>query len=231
MRQHAGDDNPRLASADELSREGVPYRDYHALSALASLPVGAGIVAAFELLSRAVVEEPIDLSDVPPDAILYLYHVESFLVTLTPTVWDGFGEHLAYLGYHGFASYLGGLWPYLHGFHCFRYDKRRPERPLQQIVEFLRKNPRLRFALRTDAGGPYGKVRGSLVDMALATGRPLVGMRQLADRSTRVLRHVVPLPGARIRTRLTRIISAAELAACSREEARAILQTAIDALD
>jgi hypothetical protein len=136
----------------------------------------------------------------------------------------------AYLGYHGFASYVSSVYPFWRRTRVFRYQRGVATKPLEQLTAHLQAQPNGVFALRTDSGGNYGTVRASLIDMAIATGRPLVAARQTVDRFVTIGRHFFPLPGSTVTTRLSEPLTPAAVAALPREAARLLLQQRIDAL-
>jgi hypothetical protein len=212
------------------SREGIAYGDYRLAEALVAAPMGAALLAPI-LALRPFVRERVDFdaATVPRDALAYMLHRESLLMIFTPQYWRLFDRDGAYLGYHGFASYVTSAYPFWRGSTALRYRRDDSKKPLSQVIDLLKTFPG-RVALRTDAGGPYGQVRASLVDMAIATGRPLVAVRQTADRTLRVMQHQLPRPGSTVTTRISRPVAAAELAAMPRAAARDLLQRCMDAL-
>lgn len=212
------------------SPEGIPWRDYAWRELAAAVPVGGSVAVAFELLRASTREVRAGVSRVPNDAIVYMFHEDLAISMFAPRFWHDLGPEFSYLGFHGFASYVAAPWAWAHGFRAHRFDRRRAEPPMDQVRRYLQERPRGPFALRTDAGGPYGRVRPSLVTLALGTARPLVAARQLADRATKVRGHWVPLPGARITTHVSEPIEARVLAALTPAEARDLLQREIDAL-
>ena len=215
-----------------VSPEGIPYADYDARGLALALPVGAASTVLLAGL-RATTTESLDHRKVriPANAILYMFHRDIELAIFAPAFWDALGSDFAYLGFHGFASYVGVVWPWLRGYRAFRYARGgSPKKPMEQVLDYLLANPHERFALRTDAGKPYGVVRASLVDFSLATGRPLVAVRQVADRSTQLAGHYFPLPGATIESRVSAPVYPDDLRSLTREAARDRLQNVIDAL-
>ena len=84
--------------------------------------------------------------------------------------------------------------------------------------------------MRTDAGGPYYKVKGSVIKLSRESGRPLVPFRQFSDRHVVINSHQIPLPGARIITKIGAPITAEELRSLSDEDALKRVQSAMDAL-
>ena len=173
---------------------------------------------------------PIEFKDVPDNAIVYLLHGDVMGYEMTHRQWRAYLNPAdTYLGYHGFKSYIGALTPFLDRLGAFRYDRWKSEKPMEQVLEHLRQS-RGRFIIRTDAGGPYGKVRSSLFDMAIATGRPLVPMRQIASRSLTIFDHPMALPGATLVTLIGNTIAVAELLRLGRVAAVQLLQERIDVL-
>jgi len=168
---------------------------------------------------------------IPANAILYMFHRDIELAIFAPAFWRMLGPDFAYLGFHGFASYVGVVWPWLHGYRAFRYARGGAgKKPMEQVLDYLRAHPNERFALRTDAGKPYGVVRASLVDFALETGRPLVAVRQIADKTTQIAGHHLPRPSATIESRISAPVYPDDLRALTRDAARERLQHVIDAL-
>jgi hypothetical protein len=218
------------ASLERCSREGLPLGSYHLGALVASLLPAVVVTLLLRLLRLSMRRLPVAEGAIPRNAIVYLFHSDVYAYEVTHDLWRRLlsaGD--AYLGYHGLKSYMGSLTPYLDGLRCMRYDRRNKSRPMAQILSFLSRNPG-RFILRTDAGGPYGRVRKSLVEMALATHRPLVPMRQVASRSLIVFGHHIPLPGATIETRIGAPIEPHTLTALGIEGATRLLQARIDEL-
>jgi lysophospholipid acyltransferase (LPLAT)-like uncharacterized protein len=82
------------------------------------------------------------------------------------------------------------------GYHLWIYRRKSPIPPKQQIIEMVRARG-CNIGLFADAGGPYGRVKPGLPEIARATnawlvplivrGRPVIGIR-------RPWRYVFPLP-------------------------------------
>jgi hypothetical protein len=211
--------------------EEIDIGDYALRELALAVPVSVVTTAAFAAV-RATTTEALDhrAVPIPDDAILYMLHEDLHVSMFAPTFWDDLGSDFSYLGFHGFASYVGVAWAWSKRYRAFRYSRRAARRPMEQVLDYLVRRPGGRFALRTDSGGPYGVVRASLVDLGLSTGRPLVAVRQIADRKTRVRGHVIPLPGAKIRSIVSAPVAASELRGLTREAARARLQEVMDRL-
>lgn len=87
------------------------------------------------------------------------------------------------------------------GFEVFAYRRRAATPPRAQIVEYLRTSQRSLLML-PDAGGPYGKVKPGVVEIARATEALVLPLSVRLDRAWRLgssLNHVVPRPGAQAR--------------------------------
>ena len=201
---------------------------------LGDLMLSAVPALAQLLLVRAVgllvKHAPIEFKEVPDNAIVYLLHADVLAYEMTHRQWRAYLNRAdTYLGYHGFKSYVGALTPFLDRLGAFRYDRRKSARPMEQVLEHLRQS-RGRFIIRTDAGGPYGKVRSSLFEMAVATDRPLVPMRQIASKSLTILNHPIAVPGATLVTLIGDAIAVPQLLNLGKEAAVQLLQDRIDAL-
>jgi hypothetical protein len=222
---------PRISPWKFLEREGIPLSEYRWGQLLPTLPFTALMHGFFKVIGWTCYETSAPNVDIPSNAIIYLLHGDSYISFVTQRFWRRvYDQKMSWMGFHGVLSYLGSSWCYLMGVRCFRYDRRSPLRPLNQAIEFLRHEARGQFAIRTDAGGPYGKVRASLVDMSLATDRPLVAIRQRSSRALTIRQHHVPLPFSRVTTAISAPIYPDELRGRAREDARQRLQAAIDGL-
>jgi hypothetical protein len=209
--------------------EKIPLAHYRLAELACAVPVSLAIEIPLFAIRQTTHEAPFDTRPLAssPRALVCMFHHDIYLSAFAPRFWEALGPDFAYLAFHGFASYAGMLWPISRGFRAFRYQRKGAARPMAQTLAFLEGHSG-RFALRTDAGGPYGKVRASLVELAIASGRPVVGVRQFADRAVRVRGHVVPRPGATITTHIGRAVEPAELDALGKEAGRERLQRAMD---
>lgn len=224
----------QLQRSQKYTLEGNPLADYHWPSLIAALPGNVMI----EIIRRFLApffkaDAPHEAAAVPENAICYLFHGEIIYAIATVNLWQDQAikpeRPGAYLGFHGFFSYLGSLPFALTGWRTCRYDRRRGERPLNVILRYLNNHPGT-FFMRTDAGGPYYKVKGSVIKLSRESGRPLVPFRQFSSRYFVINSHQIPLPGARITTRIGEPITAQELRSLSDEEALKRVQAAMDAL-
>ena len=169
----------------------------------------------------------------PRNAILYAFHPEIFHAPLTVDELAAASNdpeaHSAYLGYLGFASYLGSLPLMLRRMRDFLYTRGSNEKPDAQNARFLENHP-IRLFIRTDAGGHYRRVRASLIRLAKESGRPLVLFPQNASPKIHLFGHELALPGATITPRIGPPIFPHEFAHLSEQEALDLLQKAIDRL-
>ncbi|MGE4106757.1 MAG: hypothetical protein AB7F66_06045 [Bacteriovoracia bacterium] len=212
------------------SREGIPWREYAWPALLIAIPLSLVLEISLKLYGLTLRRAPTPAANVPRNAIVFLFHGDIYCSVFQDYGAREFGVG-TFLGAHSFLSYVWIWRTYWMGYGVLRYDRRRQTAKLiPWIVDYMNRHASLPFALRTDSGGPYGKVRGSIVDLARATNRPVVGARQLADRAWVVRSHALPLPFARLQTRVTVPIFPAELEGLSREDAMRKLQIAMDAL-
>jgi hypothetical protein len=218
----------RSDRARGLSNEGLPIEQYSVAKVYLAMPLALAFEGALKLLRprvRTRIEGPMP----PPDALVYTFHRDAIPSLMLPNDFAP-SMNLSYIGFHGVASYFPTYRYYRLGVSAIRYAKNGGVRPKAAIIEALRGPAHGRVLIRTDSGRPYGRVRASLVDIAVATGRPVVPFVQVADRSVTIAEHTVPLPGAQIRSAFGAAIAAATLGAMDRDEARALLQRRIDEL-
>ena len=89
------------------------------------------------------------------------------------------------------------------GFHTFVFRRRSTVPPRQQLIEYVRATGRSIVNL-PDSGGPYGVMKPGILEVARACGALVVPFAVAAYPSLtlgRRLRHVVPLPFARVTLR------------------------------
>jgi hypothetical protein len=87
------------------------------------------------------------------------------------------------------------------GFEVFAYRRRSAVPPRTQIIDYVRSSHRP-LLLLPDAGGPYGKAKPGIVEIARATGACVLPLSAQVDKAWvlgSTLNHLVPKPGARIR--------------------------------
>ena len=212
------------------SPEGVPWGAYYWKDLLVALPISLVIDGFLAVVRLWVREEPATWTFIKGNPIVVLFHHEC-MITLASHYYDAQNQRNrgGILGFHGFLSYLTFTWSWRKSLPMCRFDRLSPQKPLNQVIDYL-KELRGPFYVRTDAGGPYGRVRASIVEMALATGRSVVCLRQQASRTTTVIGHAVPLPGALTETRVSPPVTAAELQTLGRDQARDHLQSLMDGL-
>jgi hypothetical protein len=87
------------------------------------------------------------------------------------------------------------------GFEVLAYRRRSAVPPRTQIIEYLRSSHR-NLLMLPDAGGPYGKAKPGVVEIARAAEALVLPLSAQVDRAWVLgssLSHVVPKPGARAR--------------------------------
>lgn len=209
-----------------ISNEGNPVEEYDILKVYLSLPIALALEWVLRRI-RPTIREKVVGQLPPPKAILYSYHRDAMLTLTTKTLTSLPGA--GYIGYHGIASYFPTLHYSLSGVRALRFKKYAPESPKSQIIRKLNDWDGLAL-IRTDSGKPYGRVRASLIDLATATGRPLVPVSQWADGYVTIAEHTVPLRNACVTTAFGEPISPEELKGLDREAARELLQNRLDTL-
>jgi len=210
-----------------------PKRIYQPISALKlgpfllALPFALAFLCALKILSYFVKVTPSELGKLPPNALLYGTHLDVFSACLSPNFHD---PSMIVIGYDGFLPSLYIPWDHLVGIShlCYRRDSSTP--PLDQLLNMFTQHAGHRFWIFTDSGGPYGRVRKSLVILSVESQRPVVAMKLTPSRYFRILEHRIPLPFSRITVKFSPPIPHETLAMLSRDAARERLQAAVDAL-
>lgn len=216
----------RSDHARGISNEGNPIEDYNIAKIHLSMPI-ALLMEMFLRMIRPTIRERV-VGELPPkNAILYTYHRDALLSLSSKALISL--PRPAYVGYHGIASYFPTLHYALIGIRALRFKKDIEESPKSQVIRMIKAWDGM-VLMRTDSGKPYGKVRASLLDLAAATGRPLVPVVQKADRFLTLFEHAIPLRSAQITTYFGGAIPAEALAGLDREQARELLQNNIDVL-
>jgi hypothetical protein len=159
----------------------------------------------------------------PANAIVYWSHTDIY-----PQQIDGIFSRdqqfkMALLGSRTLLSYIWYPWHFFRGFFIFRPQLSGPK-PFHQISDYLKKNPNLRVGIMTDSGGPYGRVRPTLVGLSLVTNRPLVALKSRASHSIKIKSHHIPLPFSRVWSEFSDPISAEQLRNLGEKEALALVQ-------
>jgi hypothetical protein len=196
--------------------EEVTLREYRLVQLAAATPVGIGARVGVRGLARLVSEaEPEIQQSIPASAILCFFHPEQILSAVCRRFWQQLAQHRVIgVGFHGFTSYVTSFaaWPGHPGWSAFRYTRGTPDRPFEQLRRYLAARTEGLVAIGTDAGGPFFRVRSSLIRLAIETGRPVVGVRHRATRAPVLWHHAVPTPASRIWTTTTPVFAAGELA-------------------
>lgn len=214
-----------MAGWKRVSQERIGFAEYRWGQLLLALVPGfllhfVSTIIGWTLKER--VEGEVDKSKGAP--ILVLFHQEFPISLAAQTTWRRTFRGIAWVGIHNWISYVTSVLCYLDGLIAVRYDRRTGKKPMNQVLDFLRENPRVPFAIRTDSGGPYGKVRTSVVRLALEANRPIVCIRQSTDRYFTLLGHYMPLPFGRVVTRISSPMPAQSFAGLTVEEATARVQ-------
>jgi hypothetical protein len=216
-----------------LSPELIPWREYDR-GELAKAAVPAAVLSlSIQALKASIMEVPYEGSEIPRNAILFGFHCDSVAALLSDVFFRDLGH--AWLGYHGFASYVGSLTPMIRKRPCIRFQRKRSpsdHSPMQYILSQSRVLEGRPFYLLTDSGGPYGQVRPSLVRLAMAMERPLVAIRHFVSKQILIKEHVIPMPGCRLETVTGSPISYEELKRLALQDDRAtqLLQRSIASL-
>lgn len=216
-----------------VSREGIPWREYRWGHLIPALPVSLLIHAYLMLIRATSRDRRLGPGQLPKGSILAVFHPEWLYFPITKKTWlDIFARSggMAWVGIHHFLSYFGSSTVYLWGFRAIRYDRRNPLKPFQMVMKFLKENPETLFAIRTDSGSPYNKVRPSLVVMALENNRPIVCARQMGNRNIVWNQHYIPLPFSEIYTAISEPIFPEELRGIPVEAAVEKVQKVMDGL-
>lgn len=204
-----------------------PIRNLYPGTAILAFPFAVGFMLLVKTLSFFVTAERGEVSRVPRNAILYSTHLDVISATINPTLHRG---PLIVVGYHAFLAYLYIVWDRVAGIGHLCYHRVSDVPPLDQLQAMFRKYPEHRFWIFTDSGGPYGRVRKSLVILSRESGRPTVAARLKASRFFHLLGHRIPSPFSRVTITFAEPVTAAELSALSPEAARDRLQAQLDSL-
>ena len=208
--------------------EGIPLSEYRwpllLIALVSSLPLFL-FLKFVQWFSRSSAKFPDDL---PSNSLIFGFHWDFYLLHLGRTMEPKRRSRVVWLGYHGFLSYLPILVTHFHGTRIFRYRYPSAKKPFRQIVDFLMSHPETPFGILTDAGGPYGRVRESIVDLALASNRPVVALRTRYSRLIALGVHRLPLPLGSLEAKFSEIISVEKLKSMSRDAARDYLQKRIE---
>ncbi|MDB5039220.1 MAG: hypothetical protein JWQ35_2748 [Bacteriovoracaceae bacterium] len=135
-----------------------------------------------------------------------------------------------WIGYHGIISYSAFCCGLTNKYVNVRFKTKGDQKPIDQLVEMLDRNSQRQFGIFTDAGGPYGKVKGSLVALAKRSGRPLIPLRSFSANHCLLLGHQIPYPKSPVTAVFGKAITPEELSFENPEENRKLLQTRLEDL-
>jgi hypothetical protein len=214
----------------KVSPEGIPWRDYHFVELLLSTLPGALVRVLFGIYKSTLTKEKSNLKTLPDNAIIFGFHQDILKTFSSPSLMS-IRKSCNFLGYHGVLSYLVTIPFFNRTMQTFRFSRKLSKSPFHQIMAHLSLRPDKRLFMYTDAGGPYGHVRESLIDLCIQSQRPLVGIRHFCEREIRYGQHSIPLPGTRMITATTQVFTAQQLADFNhRKEAAKFLQASMDQL-
>jgi len=197
-------------------------------TAVLAFPFAIGFLLSMKLISLFTRSEPLTKNDLPPNAIFYSTHLDVISAAVNPVLQT---PSLIVVGYHAFLAYVYIGWDRFAGIGHLCYDREGTPPPLDQIQAMFQNYPNHYFWIFTDSGGPYGRVRKSLVILSRESGRPVVACRLTPTRYFKLLGHRIPLPFARIKIAFSRPVTAGELSALSVEAGRDRLQASLDSLN
>jgi len=212
------------------SPEGVPYRDYNWIILLCALPLGIVLLIYIKFVSLFIKRMPIDLSSIPQGSLLFVFHRELYLCSFNKGLDSNRPDGPGWIGYHGFHSYISVPTFFSNKTKLFRFKLKSNVSRREQIADFLRSNPDRSYGMATDSGGPYRKVRKSMVWLAMQSDRPVVALSQSVSKCIKIKDHLFPMPGATIETKFSRPIYPDELRALGEEGARDLLQKNIEGI-
>lgn len=208
---------------------GVKLSDYRAPGLLLAIPLGV-LLRAYILLCRFTSRIRVEGENPPPRSILFFIHRDYYLsITVTPPFLEAVGK-LVWLGYHGFYSYVPWRWFIGPDVLVCRYPLKSAQKPFSYILEFMKRHPDRTYVQYTDSGGPYGRVRESLVRLAQEMDRPVVACRVFTTSYVPILQHHFPLPFGRIQLSFASPVPASTLKSLPVAEGREIIQNTLDAL-
>ncbi|MBI4403537.1 MAG: hypothetical protein HY537_05220, partial [Deltaproteobacteria bacterium] len=153
-----------------------------------------------------------------------LSHTDLFLEQIDPIFFRSEPFQFELLSNHSWLAYLWYPWQRSQGATGFRYELDKAQSSFEQIIQFLNSHPNRRLMVLSDSGGPYKKMRGSLVKLAVQTERPLIALKMKVDRFRTIHHHKIPLFGATIQPVFSRPIHPGELRELSKEAALRIVQ-------
>lgn len=215
--------------ARKLTFEGIPLNEYRFMEVFLGFWMGLPIFLYGLLVGWTIQEDSDDIGRVPSNALVFGWHQEAFIYNCTPRQARAMADKMGgWLAFHGLLSYMGSLFCWWMRYPCFRYDRSRSKSAFDQTVAHLKENREGLFFIRTDAGGPYGKVRPSMARLAVLTDRPLVAFRQRPSHYVRLGGHYFPLPFARVSTCFSHALPAQQFVDLGKEEAQRRLQALID---
>lgn len=180
----------------EISPEGIPWREYRLAGLLLWLPFTVVMAIYLEMvwLVSKRFAKTLGLEKVPNNAIIYDWHADVMTNYLTVHLIKKYRQKITFLGSHDTISYIAFGPGSTGAYEVFRYRRGTDRKPVTQIVSFLDSRPNQILGIFTDAGGPYFHVRESLVNLALASSRPLVPYRSFYRPYLKVMGHFLPLP-------------------------------------
>jgi hypothetical protein len=171
------------------SPEGLPWHEYKLLEFLLAAPIGYPAGIFLELMWRCSRKNSrlIGVEHLPENAIIYGFHVDVCLNYMTMRLLKDAGRRVLFCGGHNFVSYWAAGPGSMGAYQTWRYDRRLPTKPLQQIVNMLGGEPHALFGIFSDgAAGERCRIRESLVKLSIATRRPVVPYRSLYSPSARL---------------------------------------------
>lgn len=202
-----------------------------ALELVLAIPFAVIFSILYFLIKWTIKVEPIQNGKtIPTQTIVFFSHSQIYAMALSPYTKKHGVLSVYVLGYHGFLPYVWAIFDRIVGIRYFLFDPHSKIQPFSQIAEFFKKNPDKRLALATDSGGPYGKVKKSLLNLALETQRSLVGIGASFSKEIKIFSHRLPVPGARLRFRVLLPIPIEELKGMPEADALDRLQKALHQL-
>lgn len=131
--------------------------------------------------------------------IYYSWHAYELMLLLGFRDVPGFLKPIG-IGHDGVLSRMLQSTGARLGFHLWIYRRKSAIRPRDQIIELIRTRE-CHIGLFTDAGGPYGRVKPGLAEIARATDAlvvPLITRGRPRLKLSRPWRYGIPLPYCRV---------------------------------